>query len=154
MKTPILVSACLLGLNTRYDGNSKPCAQVFNYLEQHNLLPIPICPEQLGGLATPRLPCSFTAGDGRAALNGEGVLCNEQGEIVTHKFITGAQQSLNIASITGCTKALLKQRSPSCGVNYVYQGINQIAGQGVTAALLAQHGFDIISEDDIENGDN
>ncbi len=149
MKKPILVSACLLGLNTRYDGKSKPVTAVSDFLQHHNLLPIPVCPEQLGGLPTPRLSCSFSCGDGEAVLNGSGELQNLHGEIVTDKFITGARQTLEIAIITGCTTAILKQRSPSCGSNMIYQGDNAVAGKGVTAALLEQHGLTIFSEDSL-----
>lgn len=148
-RTPILVSACLLGLNTRYDGKIKPCPAVKAYLRQHNLLPIPICPEQLGGLETPRHATSFCCGDGNSALTGHAELRNEQGVNVTANFISGARQSLQIARITGCNMAILKQRSPSCGVNFIYQGTQKTAGQGVTTALLAQHGIDIISEEEL-----
>lgn len=151
---PVLVSACLLGLNTRYDGQTKQCMAVKRYLEQQQLLPIPICPEQLGGLPTPRCASSFKCGDGLAVLNGTGELCTESGHIVTAQFLTGAQQSVHIAQLTGCTAAILKQRSPSCGVDFIYQGKQIIAGQGVAAALLAQHGIRIISEEDLEANDN
>lgn len=151
---PVLVSACLLGLNTRYDGQTKQCVAVKNYLEQQQLLPIPICPEQLGGLSTPRSASSFKRGDGLAVINGAGDLCNESGQIVTANFLSGAQQSLQIAQLTGCTSAILKQRSPSCGVDFIYQGKQILAGQGVTTALLAQHGITIISEEDIAANDN
>jgi uncharacterized protein YbbK (DUF523 family) len=151
---PILVSACLLGLNTRYDGQTKQCPAVKRYLEQRQLLPIPICPEQLGGLATPRCASSFKCGDGLAVINGTGVLCTEAGQNVTTNFLTGAEQSLQIAQLTGCTAAILKQRSPSCGVNFIYLGQQIIAGQGVTTALLAQHGISIMSEEDLVDHDN
>ncbi|MDY0189638.1 MAG: DUF523 domain-containing protein [Desulfuromonas sp.] len=146
---PVLVSACLLGLNTRYDGQTKQCRAVKEYLEQHQLLPIPICPEQLGGLTTPRCASSFKCGDGLAVVNGTGALCTEIGQDVTANFLSGAQQSLLIAQLTGCSSAIFKQRSPSCGVNFIYQGQHIIAGQGVTTALLAQHGITIISEEDL-----
>ncbi|OQY17933.1 MAG: hypothetical protein B6I36_08130 [Desulfobacteraceae bacterium 4572_35.1] len=150
-RTPILVSACLLGLNTRYDGKTKQCPAVCRYIEQHKLLPVPICPEQLGGMTTPRCASFFSFGDGKTTLIGDGKLQNEQGQEVTAHFINGAQQSLQIAKLTGCTTAILKQRSPSCGVNYVYLGTKKIAGQGVTTALLTQHGINVISEDDIQS---
>ncbi len=151
---PVLVSACLLGLNTRYDGQTKQCTAVNEYLKKQQLLPIPICPEQLGGLTTPRCASSFSCGDGVQVINGTGELCTEDGKIVTANFLSGAQQSLQIAQLTGCTSAILKQRSPSCGVDFIYQGKQIIAGQGVTTALLAQHGITIISEEDLEANDN
>lgn len=150
MKQPILVSACLLGLNTRYDGQSKPASHVAAYLQNHGLLAIPICPEQLAGLATPRPPCNFTAGDGQAVLDGNGILTNDSGENLTDRFVAGAKQALEIARITGCSHALLKERSPSCGVHAVYCGTTLIEGQGVTSALFLRHGIDIFSEEDLD----
>ena len=149
VKKSILVSACLLGLNTRYDGQTKECAAVLTFLHQRNLRPIPICPEQLGGLPTPRLACSFSRGDGDAALKGCGELRNSEGQVLTQHFISGARQSLKIAMLTGCTQALLKERSPSCGVTNVYQGTNKISGKGVTTALLSHHGIQIFSEENL-----
>ncbi|WP_320055581.1 2-thiouracil desulfurase family protein [Desulfuromonas thiophila] len=146
---PLLVSACLLGLTTRYDGASKGSLSVQALLQQLALIPVPICPEQLGGLATPRLPCCFTAGDGEALLRGEARLCDSGGIDRSAAFVHGAHQALEIARLTGCRCALLKERSPSCGSHQVYLGQECSAGRGVTAALLAQQGVALFSEDEL-----
>lgn len=154
MQRRVLVSACLLGLNTRYNAKPKKCTEVINFLTKNNLLPIPCCPEQLGGLATPRPSCSFTQGDGNAVLNGCSNVLNTAGSDKTGQFILGAQQSLEIAKITQCTMAIFKERSPSCGVHCVYQGTQRISGQGVTTALLSQHGIHIVSEENLDDWNN
>ena len=107
----ILVSACLIGEACRYDGKSQPCERVKALGKAHNL--IPVCPEQLGGLPTPRIP-SEVQPDGRV-VNREGVDC-------TQAFVKGAQAAVSIARDRGCTCAILKSRSPSCGVKEVYDG--------------------------------
>ena len=80
---PVLVSSCLLGLKTRYDGTDNYCQAVIDYIKTNHLTPIPVCPEQLAGLATPRPKCWFSRGDGMAVLTGEGKLINQDGEDVT-----------------------------------------------------------------------
>jgi len=154
MRRPVLVSACLLGLNTRYNAKIKQCTAIVDFLEQHNMLAIPCCPEQLGGLATPRPSCSFNNGDGDAALNGSAKLVNTEGEDKTENFILGAKQSLEIAKMANCTLALLKERSPSCGVHSVYQKKIRISGKGVTTALLQQNGIDVLSEENLDDWHN
>lgn len=154
MQRPVLVSACLLGLNTRYSAKTKKCTEVVHFLANNNMLPIPCCPEQLGGLATPRPSCSFTHGDGNAVLNGCSSLINTEGEDKTEQFILGSQQSLEIAKITQCTLAIFKERSPSCGVHSVYQGTQCISGQGVTTALLSHHGIHILCEENLNDWNN
>lgn len=154
MRQPVLVSACLLGLNTRYSGQTKKCTAVHDFLQQHNMVAIPCCPEQLGGLATPRLSCSFTNGDGEAVFNNTSKLLNTEGEDKTENFIRGAEQSLEVAKIAQCTLALLKERSPSCGVHSVYQGKQHIAGKGVTTTLLQQNGIRVISEENLYDWHN
>lgn len=154
MRRPVLVSACLLGLNTRYNGKIKKCLKTVNFLTQHNMLAIPCCPEQLGGLATPRAACTFDNGDGEAVLNGYAKLFNTDGEDKTGNFILGAEQSLKIAKIAQCTLALFKERSPSCGVHSVHQHQQQIDGKGVTTALLQQNGINVLSEENLDDWHN
>lgn len=135
----ILVSACLLGLPVRYDGNAK-CEAWVEALAQRHIL-IPICPEQLGGLPTPRVPCERV---------GDRVLSRD-GDDRTAAFRKGAELALRIAQLNGCQVAILKQRSPSCGFKAVYDGTftgNVIPGEGVTGELLRQHGIAVFSEDD------
>jgi len=146
---PVLVSACLLGLATRYDGQSKTNAQVLAYLRARNLLPIPVCPEQLGGLATPRPPARFHSGDGEALWLGQGELVNQEGKSLNAAFKRGAEETLRIAQLTGCRAALLKERSPSCGVHRIHRREGLVSGSGVAAALLRRAGLTLISNEDL-----
>ncbi len=145
----ILVSSCLLGICTRYDGKHKINDAVIQHLKDNKLIAIPVCPEQLGGLPTPRLKAWFTEGDGNKALHKKGKLCNEYGEDVTHLFLQGANETLKIARLTGSKSAILQQRSPSCGFGTVYLEQEQVQGDGVTAALLKKNGIKIISDDQL-----
>jgi len=143
----IIVSACLLGLNTKYDGKTNASELLQKYCSIGRFLPV--CPEQLGGLPTPRDPMEIIDGTGQEVLFGGCVVRGEQGEEVTAKFILGAKEVLKIAEMVSVTAAILKERSPSCGVNYIYDGCfsHQIkSGQGVTAALLKEHNIPIYSE--------
>lgn len=146
---PVLVSACLLGLATRYDGRSKTSSRVLEYLRARNLLPIPVCPEQLGGLATPRPPARFHSGDGEGLWMEQGELVNQEGESMNAAFMRGAEETLRIARLTGCRAAILKERSPSCGVHRIHRREGLTAGSGVAAALLRQGGIALISDEDL-----
>jgi len=137
----LLVSACLLGCPCRYDGKSKPCGAVLALMEEHTL--IPVCPEQMGGLATPRPPAERKAG---------GVF-TESGTDVTAQYRRGAEEALRLAKLYGCTHAILKERSPSCGSGGIYDGSfsrTLIPGDGVTAALLRQNGITVLGESEVE----
>jgi uncharacterized protein YbbK (DUF523 family) len=146
---PVLVSACLLGLATRYDGRSKTNTRVLAYLRARNLLPIPVCPEQLGGLATPRPPARFHSGDGEGLWLGQGELVNQEGKSMNAAFKRGAEETLRIARLNGCGAAILKERSPSCGVHRIHRREGLTAGSGVAAALLRQAGLSLISDEDL-----
>ena len=148
MKT-ILVSSCLLGLKTRYDATDNYSPRVVDFLERHDYTPIPVCPEQLAGLPTPRAKCWFSFGDGLSTLNGNGRICNESGQDVTEQFIHGAQETLKIAGLTNCDKAILQQRSPSCGSCSIYLNEHLTKGMGITAALLKKNGLTIYGDDDL-----
>lgn len=135
----ILVSACLLGCSCRYDGKSKPCEQVIQLAKQHTL--IPVCPEQLGGLSTPRPP---------AEIQGEKVM-SIQGKDVTLEYRKGAEEALRLFRLLSCDLAILKSRSPSCGLGQVYDGTfsgSLRPGKGVTAALLQENGIAVVTEED------
>ena len=137
----ILVSACLLGCPCRYDGKSKPNDTVLALMEQHTL--IPICPEQIGGLATPRVP---------AERRGDGVF-TETGGDVTAQYRRGAEEALRLAKLYGCTHAILKERSPSCGSGQIYDGSfsrTLTDGDGVTAALLKENGITVLGENEVD----
>jgi len=128
-----LVSACLAGLRTRYDGQVRPLGACMEALSGCHW--IPLCPEQLGGLATPRVPADLIGGDGHAVLAGRASVVNREGLDITLQFIEGARQCLAIAQAQGIRTAYLKGGSPSCGLN---------PHNGVTAALLLQHGIRVI----------
>lgn len=146
----ILVSACLLGLPTRYDGKAKRSQEVLDYLQRENLTPIPVCPEQLAGMTTPRDKTFFQSGDGRAVLAGNGEAVSENGRSMNAIFCRGAKMTREIARLSGCRRALLKEGSPSCGVHRVYLGEDKVAGVGVTSALLMNSDLEVISEEDLK----
>ena len=141
-----LISACLCGVNCKYNGLN-------NYNEICNKLfasgkAILVCPEQLGGLPTPRIP-SEIRGKSLNILNNNGSVIDKNGNDVTPQFIKGAQETLQIAKKLNIKKAILKDGSPSCGVNYVYDGTfsgKKISGMGLTAQLLKESSIDVISE--------
>lgn len=135
-----LCSACLLGVKCRYDGNGKPHDAVLKLAKKDTL--IPVCPEQLGGLATPR-PGSERIKD---------KVMTETGRDVTENFKKGAEETLRIAKIFNIKEAILKERSGACGVNQVYDGTfsgKVIKGEGVTTALLRKNGINVISEENL-----
>jgi uncharacterized protein YbbK (DUF523 family) len=128
----ILVSACLAGLQTRYDNRIVESPACIEQLKACGW--IPVCPEQLGGLSTPRPAADIVGGDGAAVLDGAArVICADNTD-VTDAFVKGAHQVLKIAEKQPISSVYLKSRSPSCG----------FARLGVTAALLARHGFELI----------
>ncbi len=126
-----LISACLLGVNCRYDGQSKSYPPLYRIIKHLRL--VPVCPEQLGGLPTPRKPAEIKGGDGLAVLLGRAQVLNNQGEDVSEAFIRGAREVLKLAQILKIQGAILKSRSPSCGLDPL----------GVTAAALRQAGVKV-----------
>ena len=140
----ILVSHCLLGEPCRYDGASRLDRQVLELHKAGHTL-IPVCPEVLGGLDTPRVP---------AELQPDGRVVNEEGEDVTAAYQAGAQAVLRIAKEQGCTLAVLKARSPSCGCGEVYDGTfthTLKGGWGVTARLLLEAGVTVMDEENLDS---
>ncbi len=136
----ILVSACLLGVGCRYDGKSKPADEVIALSKKYEL--IPVCPEILGGLPTPRIPCEIR----------NGRVINREGEDKTAEYTRGAKEVLRLARLLNCTAAVLKKKSPSCGEGEIYDGsfsgkITQ--GDGICAALLKKNGIRILNETEI-----
>lgn len=144
----ILVSACLLGVNCKYSGGNNLLDKALD-LGCHI---VPVCPEQLGGLATPRPPAEIVGGDGHDILAGRAKVLTLSGENVTKHFIDGAEMTALLAEITGAQTAVLKANSPSCGVNHIYDGTFshcKRSGDGVTAALLKQRGLKVITEEEL-----
>ncbi len=136
----VLVSACLLGINCKYDGTNNYNKKVIDYLKDKEV--IPICPEILGGLATPRVPSEIL----------DNKVINKQGIDVTKNFNKGAIEILKLAKLFDCKKALLKSKSPSCGVGLVYDGTfsnKLIKGDGITAKLLKENKIEVLTEEDI-----
>lgn len=139
----VLVSMCLLGVNCRYNGEPKAEQAVAELLGRNDITLIPVCPEQLGGLPTPRTP---------SECRGESVI-SVDGEDRTEAFLQGARETLRIAKLYGCGAALLKERSPSCGSREIYDGSfngSRIPGEGVTARLLRESGIRVFNENEIE----
>lgn len=143
-----LVSACLAGLSTRYDGTGCPDDRVREMVRLGRA--IPVCPEQLGGLSTPREPASFIGGDGRAVLDGSARLLTSGGIDVTEAFVRGAQATLELALLSGVTEVIFKERSPSCGCGHVHVDGGLVPGVGVTTALLERAGIRVRSEGQFE----
>lgn len=139
---PILISSCLLGIECRYDGGHSRAEEIIEKAQEIQF--IPICPEQLGGLSTPRAPSYIVKGDGKGVLSGHARVINSLGKDVTEAFIKGALESLKLARLTGATKAILKNKSPSCGLNTPYCETGTGYGLGITAALLLSAGITII----------
>ncbi len=135
----VLVSACLLGAGCRYDGKEKGDPGVLKLLERKDIALIPVCPEQLGGMSTPREP----------AERKDGGVWNRKGEEVTAYYEKGAKEALKLARLYRCRKAVLKERSPSCGCGGIYDGTftrTLTQGHGVTAELLREHGIQVVGE--------
>lgn len=134
----ILVSACLVGVNCRYNAKPIPVGEeIAQLMEKHEL--IPFCPEAYGGLTTPRAPSEIR----------NGRVFSSQGRDVTEEFERGAREALALARRFGCEAAVLKERSPSCGSGFVYDGSftgRLVEGDGVTAGLLKDAGIRVYGE--------
>ncbi len=137
----LLISACLLGVPCRYDGKSKPVQEVEKLREKYELLPV--CGEVMGGLSTPRVP---------AEISGDRVITKD-GRDVTEEYIRGAEEVLRIGKLHGCKKALLKEKSPSCGSGIIHNGKfdgGLVPGFGKTAELLLKNDIAVFGETEID----
>jgi uncharacterized protein YbbK (DUF523 family) len=142
-----MISACLVGCECRYDQKSCRDQELEQLLREGKV--IPICPEQLGGLPTPRPPAEIVGGDGFDVLDGKARIVDQKGNDVTEEFLAGARQALKLAQTVGATSAILKENSPSCGSTFVYDGTfsgKKVTGTGLTAALFRRHGIEVQSE--------
>lgn len=136
----ILISACLLGVACRYDGLSKPLDEKIlkRLREKYHL--IPICPEIMGGLPTPRIP---------AEINGNRRVFRKDGADVTENYLRGAAEALRLAKFFDCRLAILKEKSPSCGKGHIYDGSftkTLTVGDGIAAEILQKNGISVIGE--------
>ena len=139
--TMILISACLCGVNCKYNNGNNAHSGVMSLLSHYPCMLI--CPEQLGGLTTPRVPAEIVA---------ERVMTSE-GNDVTEAFIAGATETLNIAKLIHAKFAVLKEGSPSCGIHYIYDGHfshQKMIGQGITTRCLIENGVSVFSENEID----
>jgi uncharacterized protein YbbK (DUF523 family) len=135
-----IVSACLAGIKCRYDGTAKPNKKVIDLIKKGKA--IPICPEQLGGLSTPRIPAETK----------NGRIVRKDGKDITAYFIKGAKEALKIAKMAGCKEAILKSKSPSCGVDYIYDGSfsgKLKKGDGIFTKLLKRNKIKCITAEEI-----
>ena len=155
-KPPLVISACLLGVACNHEGRGSPRAVVDELSRRYRL--VPVCPEVLGGLPTPRAAAELVGGDGADVLAGTGSgapggarVVNIDGDDVTAAYRRGAEAAVAVARAVGATRAVLKARSPSCGSAAVYDGTfsrRLVPGRGVTAAALEAAGLEVGSEED------
>ena len=146
-----LVSACLLGLKCTWDGHDKYRNDRAIKLSKTETL-IPVCPEQLGGLATPRAPQEIQGGTGADVISNKCKVINKNGEDVTERFIRGAEETLKIARQLNVKEFISKSGSPSCGCGQIYDGSfshQLVPGDGVTAALLKRNGIRVMTEEEL-----
>ena len=136
----IAVSACLLGRDCKYDGGNNRCQKVLDFVKGHDV--VAVCPEQMGGLSTPRVPAEIV----------NGVVTNAHGYSVDNAFRRGAQHALERVLNEGATLAVLQPRSPSCGCKLVYDGTfskHLVPGKGVFAQLLEENGIVTLEPEDL-----
>jgi len=149
----LLVSACLLGNPVRYDGKAKILqhAGLAALIEQQRV--VGFCPEVAAGLPIPRAAAELQAGDGKAVIAGRATVATRDGSDVTHYFVTGAKQALELCKQRGIGVAVLTESSPSCGSGNIYDGSfsrHSIPGSGVTAALLQHHGIRVFNQHQLD----
>ena len=150
--SPVLVSACLAGRACRYDGSDNAEDAVAALVQEGRA--VLVCPEEQGGLGTPRPPAEIVGGDGGDVLSGRARVVTDRGVDVTAEYLDGARIALETARAHGAGVAVLKARSPSCGKDCVYDGTfsgTQRAGDGVTAALLLANGIEVVTEEELSD---
>ncbi|MFW9921964.1 MAG: DUF523 domain-containing protein [Candidatus Thorarchaeota archaeon] len=154
VKEKIIVSGCLFGLNCTYSGENRENAEVLKLKEKYHL--VPLCPEQLGGLPTPRPPQFITTASGDDVLNGLAKVIDQSDQDVSEQFIRGANEVLKVAKSMGIKRAILKEKSPSCGVHLAYKNRfaekqELVEGMGVTTAILRKNGLKVKSENELDD---
>jgi uncharacterized protein YbbK (DUF523 family) len=146
----IIISACLCGVNCKYDGGNNINEKISKLFKEGKA--VLVCPEQLGGQSTPRGAHEICEGTGEDVLDGNAKVLDESGDDGTAEFIKGAYETLNIAKSCKAEYAILKARSPSCGRGIIYDGSftgSKTAGNGVTAELLIRNGIKVITEEEV-----
>ena len=149
---PILVSACLAGCECRFDGSANTDDAIARLVAAGRA--VIVCPEEEGGLGTPRPPAEIVGGDGHDVLAGTAKVVTDGGEDVTAAYLRGAEIALAAARSAGAQTAVLKARSPSCGKAVIYDGSfsrNPRSGDGVTVALLQQNGIEVITDEEFRS---
>jgi len=148
-RNPCLISACLLGINCRYDGTHRALdPELITKLTKTFYL-IPLCPEQWGGLPTPRPPAQFFGGTGRNLLQGKAKLVDEDGRETTSYVLKAAKEILKLTDLFDIKMAIFKDKSPACGVWQVYREGQIVSGEGVVTAALRTRGVKILSGDSL-----
>ncbi len=146
----VAVSACLLGISSRYDGASKPVEGLAERLSASGFSVVPVCPEVLAGLGVPRPPMHFEGGDGAALLDGRSDLVDSEGRSCSMAMRAGAARAMALCREAGASVALLKERSPSCGLTLVHVGDAMQPGMGVFAALASRSEIPSFSEEALD----
>lgn len=139
----VLISSCLLGKNVKYSGGNNFSKKILELLKKYNVDIVEVCPEVLGGLTIPREPAEI--------VNDE--IINRKGISVSKEFKKGAESTLRIAILSKVDFAILKERSPSCGKNFIYDGNfsgSLIRGQGISTKKLIENGIEVFSEEEID----
>ena len=139
----ILVSACLVGINCKYNGGNNYNENITNLVREG--LAIPMCAEQLGGLTTPRVPAEIKYIDGKR------YVIDANGKDVTNEFERGAKEVLEFVKRMNIKKVILKSKSPSCGIGKIYNGNFEnklVSGNGILAEMLIESGIEVISSDE------
>jgi len=146
----ILISACLAGLNVRYNGTNSLDEKIQKLMLENKA--VTVCPELLGGFSTPREPAEIVGGNGEDVLDGKATVIERSGRDVTELYLKGAYATLQKALEVGATQVVLKENSPSCGSAEIYNGEfngTKIVGEGVTTALLRRNNIVVLSEENI-----
>ena len=139
----MIISACLCGCDCKYNGKNNKNESCVELLKRGKA--VLVCPEQLGGMTTPRVPSEIIKNDGNISV------ISKEGKDVSKEFKKGAKEALKIAKLVDAKVAILKDGSPSCGSKYIYDGTfsgNKIKGEGITAKLFMENGIEVFSEDE------
>lgn len=148
-----IISSCLIGRSCFYDGSSRIEPRIKELLDAGEA--VALCPEELGGLRTPRPPAEIFAGSGEDVLKGKAYVFNKDGKDITINIVKGSKEFLNIAKECKVKRAILKARSPCCGKGRIYDGTFSSrlrSGNGVTAELLLNNGIEVITDEEFLRG--